>query len=548
MAVKSIGSSAAVKERHHDGSGIARAAGLITLMVLLSRILGMLRDSIIAYLFGQGPQSDAYQAAFTVPDLLFYLLQSGALSSTIVPIIREYHQHGKDKLAEKSVNIVATTIFVFIGLLTTVMWIYARPLTVWLNSGYPASTIDIAVPLTRTLLPAQIFFFIGGLMMGVLYERKQFLIPSLGPLIYNGGIIAGGILLYRWQGIHGFIWGAFGGAFIGNFVLQLLAVKATGFHFRPSLDVLHPAAKKVWRMLLPIGLGVSLPSIDQLVNKWFSSHTPAGHTTALMNAYRYMLLPLGIFAQSMAIAAYPTLAAFAAERNMRAFRSTLNESLRNILFLTVPCAALLYVLSVPIITFLLQHGKFTVADTQLTAGVLRYLSIGIFAWGSASLLTRGFYALQSSKVPVISGACVSVLFIAMNWYVIKYHRLDWGVLGLGLSTSIAATIHASLLLWLLRRRINGIQGLILAVSVTRLAIATVILCLVAWGIRIGMAHLLPIAVHPKVASFAIICVAGVISLVAYTATAVKLGMPEAQQIIGRVRRLTGKIGAKLGMA
>ncbi|HEX5324037.1 MAG TPA: murein biosynthesis integral membrane protein MurJ, partial [Capsulimonadaceae bacterium] len=466
----------------------------------------------------------------------------------IVPIIREYRHQGKDKMAEKAVNIVATAIFVFIGLLTTIMWIYARPLTILLNpgKGFPASTIDIAVPLTRTLLPAQIFFFIGGLMMGVLYEKKRFLIPSLGPLIYNGGIIVGGVVLHRWLGIHGFIWGAFGGAFIGNFVLQVLAVKATGFHFRPSLDVLHPAAKKVWRMLLPIGLGVSLPSIDQLVNKWFSSHTAIGHTTALMNAYRYMLLPLGIFAQSMAIAAYPTLAHLAAEKNMRAFRSTINESLRNILFLTVPSAALLYVLSVPIITFLLQHGKFTVADTELTAAILRYLSLGIFAWGSASLLTRGFYALQNSKVPVISGACVSVLFIAMNWYVIRYHRLDWGVLGLGLSTSIAATIHAGLLLWLLRRRINGIQGLLLSVSVTRLAISTAVLCLVAWAVRIGMEHFLPLTVHPKVSSFAVICVAGIVGLIAYTATAVKLGMPEAQQIIGRVGHITGKLRAKLG--
>lgn len=548
MAVKSIGSTAAVKDRRHDGSGIARAAGLITVMVLLSRILGVLRDSIIAYYFGQGAHTDAYQAAFTVPDLLFYLLQSGALSSTIVPIITEYRQQGRDKLADKAVNIVATTIFVFVGFLICIMWVDARQLTILLNPGFNTYRISLAVHLTRILLPAQIFFFIGGLMMGVLYSRKQFLIPSLGPVIYNTGIILGAVLLHHWLGLEGLVWGALVGAFVGNFLLQVIAVAATGFRFQPSLAVLHPAAKKVWRMLLPIGLGVSLPSIDQLVNKLFASYLPAGHTTAIMNAYRYMLLPLGIFAQSMAIAAYPTLSDLAAEKNMRAFRSTINEWLRRVLFLTVPSSALMYVLADPIITFLLQHGRFTEANTWLTAGVLRFLSLGIFAWGSASLLTRGFYALQSSYVPVISGACVSVLFIAMNWYVIRYHRSDWGVNGLGLSTTIAATVHASLLVYLLRRRLHGIQGLTLAVSVTRLAIATAVLCLVTWLARVGVAHVLPLGAHAKFHSLVILCVAASAGSICYMATALKLGMPEARVVMDRVNRFTGKIGAKLGFA
>jgi putative peptidoglycan lipid II flippase len=540
-----MGTAAAVKDKPRGGIGIARAAGIITLMVLLSRILGVLRDSIISYYFGLGPQTDAYQAAFTVPDLLFYLLQSGALSSTIVPIIAEYRQMGNQKLADKAVNIVATTIFIFIGLLVCVMWIDARQLTILLNPGFDPYRVALSVPLTRVLLPAQIFFFIGGLMMGVLYSRKQFLIPSLGPVIYNAGIILGAVLLHHWLGIHGLVWGAITGAFIGNFLLQILAVRATGFRFRPSLDLLHPAAKKVWKMLLPIGLGVSLPSIDQLVNKLFASYLPAGHTTAIMNAYRYMLLPLGIFAQSMAIAAYPTLSDLASEKNIRVFRSTINEWLRKILFLTVPSAALMYVLSVPIITFLLQHGKFTVANTEITAGVLRWLSLGIFAWGTASLLTRGFYALQSPRIPVISGACVSVLFIAMNWYVINYHRSDWGVNGLGISTSIAATLHAGLLLWLLRRKIHGIQGLTLAVSVTRLALATIVLCLVTWVASVGLTHMLPLTVHPKIHSFVILSVSGILGIICFIATALKIGMPEAREVLGRAGGLSGKLADKL---
>ncbi len=272
-------------------SGIARATGLMMATVLLSRILGVLRDAIISHYFGRGPQTDAYNAAFTVPDLLFYLLQSGALSSTIVPILTEYRQQGKDRSADKTVSIVASTIFVFIGLLICVMWINARALTIWLNPGFDEYRIGLSVPLTRVLLPAQMFFFLGGLMMGVLYSRKQFLIPALGPVIYNSGIIFGGVVLHHWLGIHGLVWGAIGGAFLGNFLIPFLAVARLGVRIRPSFDVTHPAAMKVWRMLLPIGLGVSLPNIDQMVNKAFASYLGPGDTTAIMNAYRLMLLP-----------------------------------------------------------------------------------------------------------------------------------------------------------------------------------------------------------------------------------------------------------------
>lgn len=404
--------------------GIAGATGLMMATVLLSRILGVLRDAIISSHFGRTPQSDAYQAAFTVPDLLFYLLQSGALSSTVVPILTEFRQQGKDKSADKVVSIVASVIFVFIGLLICVMWINARALTILLNPGFVANEgtlhrIALAVPLTRVLLPAQMFFFLGGLMMGVLYSRKQFLIPALGPVIYNAGIIFGGVALSHWLGIRGLVWGAIGGAFLGNFLIPLLAVLRLGVRLRPSFDVTHPAAMKVWRMLLPIGLGVSLPNIDQMVNKAFASYLGPGDTTAIMAAYRLMLLPIGVFAQAMALAAFPTLSGQAAENNLTAMRRTMNQSLRNILFLTVPASALMFLLAEPIITFLLQRGMFTHADTLATAPVLRSLSLGIFAWSCQSLLTRGFYALQNSKVPVISGAIVSVLFVAMNFWVVR---------------------------------------------------------------------------------------------------------------------------------
>ena len=618
-------------------SGVARATALMMVTVLLSRILGVARDAIISHYFGRGPQTDAYNAAFTVPDLLFYLLQSGALSSTIVPILTEYRQQGKDKSADKTVSIVASTIFVFIGLLICVMWINARALTIWLNPGFDESRIAMSVPLTRVLLPAQMFFFLGGLMMGVLYSRKQFLIPALGPVIYNSGIIFGGVVLRRWLGIDGLVWGAIAGAFVGNFLIPFLAVQRLGVRLRPSFDVTHPAAMKVWRMLLPIGLGVSLPNIDQMVNKAFASYLGPGDTTAIMNAYRLMLLPIGVFAQAMALAVFPTLSGQAADKNITAMRRTMNQSLRNILFLTVPASALMFLLAEPIITFLLQSGKYTHADTLVTASALRCLSLGIFAWSCQSLLTRGFYALQNSKVPVISGAIVSVIFVGMNAWVVRpvlqvktrvetltrqtqtlgekialvqpllapaqnaqnavgvaqatlgqigrghpdavtslgtaqdsltqvtstaqaeltdlavhldaknYQLADAratleklaerAVWQLGLTTSIAATIHMLALFFLLRRRLSGLQSRRLAVSVGKILLATLALCLVSKLALAGCdtafetSHL-----APKLTALITLLAAGLTGIGAFAGLARVLNLGELQSAIDLIRR------------
>jgi len=522
-------------------TGIAKATGLMMAAVLLSRVLGVVRDAIISHYFGRGAQTDAYNAAFTVPDLLWNLLQSGALASTIVPIITEYRQQGKAKTADKVVSIVATTIFVFIGLLIVVMEIFAPALTRMLNPGFDVSRVAMSVPLTRVLLPAQLFFFLGGLLMGVMYSRKQFLIPAFGPVIYNAGIIFGAVVLRVFFppaiAIQGLVWGALAGAFIGNLLLPSIGVARLGVKLTPSLEVLHPAAVKVWKMLLPIGLGVGLPSIDQVVNKYFASFFGTGDTTALMNAYRLMLLPIGVFAQSMAIAVFPTLSSQAADKDYKSMRATLNHSLRNILFLTVPASAIICVLAVPIITFLLQSGQYKPHDTEVTASVLRYLALGIFAWSCSSLLTRGFYAIQNSKVPAISGAAVSVIFILMNWLVVHFNM---GIIWLAISTSLSAAIHCTALLILLAIRLQGIQRARLIVSAMKTLVATAALSVVAYAVNFGI-YRMPFDFNhePKMWAIVSLVAAGGLGLAAFYFVARALKMPELEMGVNMV---TSKLG------
>ena len=354
--------------------GMARAAGAVMAATLLSRVLGQIRDIVIAHQIGAGVIADSYTAAFKVPDLFMYLLAGGALASTFIPVFKEHLQLGKSKTAWQIFSVVATVTALVAVVFVAIAEIWTPEFVRLLNPGYSAAAVALTVPLTRIVLPAQIFFMLGGLLMGTLNAREQFLLPALAPSIYNLGIIFGAAVLYPLGfGPEGLMWGALGGAFVGNFALQVVLVARTGGRYRPSLAVLHPGAVRVWKMMLPILLGVSLPNVDQIINSYFASELAAGSQAALQYAVRLMLIPIGIFAQAMGIAILPAMSGLAAEGKTREFRATVSQALRTILFLTIPASALLCLLAVPTITLLLQSGQFTAHDTATTATALRFL-------------------------------------------------------------------------------------------------------------------------------------------------------------------------------
>jgi len=361
------------------------------------------------------------------------------------------------------------------------------------------------------------------------------LLPALAPSIYNLGIIFGAAVLYPLGlGTAGLMWGALGGAFLGNFLLQVILVTRTGGCFTPSLAVLHPGAIKVWKMMLPVLLGVSLPNVDQIINSYFASELAHGSQAALQYAVRLMLIPIGIFAQAMGIAILPTMSGQAAAGQRKEFRATLSSALRTILFVTVPASALLFLLAVPIITLLLQSGQFTAQATAVTATALRFYSLGIFAWSAQAILTRGFYALQDTRTPVISGTVMTVVFIGMNWFVV--HETLWGVGGLALATSIAATLHMGVMFGLLRLRLRGIQDGLLFVSVLKTLFATAALCGAVWLVRAGVLTFLPSADSAKMAALTMLALAGGAGLLAFVAAARLLRMAELSSTAGLFQR------------
>ena len=515
-------------------SGVARAAGAVMAATLLSRVLGLVRDIVIAHQIGAGERADAYTAAFKIADLLMYLVAGGALSSTFIPVFKEYLSQNKPRAAWQTFSVVATVTVLVAGLFVVVAEIFPEAFIHLTNGGYTEAQVRLTVPLVRIILPAQIFFMLGGLLMGTLNVRGQFLVPALAPSIYNLGIIFGAAVLYPFIGLTGLTWGALIGAFVGNFALQVILVARTGVRYRPSLAVLHPGAIKVWKMMLPILLGVSLPNVDQIINGYFASELPHGSQAAMSYAVRLMLIPIGIFAQAMGIAILPTMSGQAALGQRRELRATLSSALRTILFVTVPASALLFLLATPVIKFLLQSGHFTVHDTQVTATALRFYSIGIFAWSAQAILTRGFYALQDTRTPVISGTIMTVVFIGMNWFVV--HFTSWGVGGLALATSIAAALHMGVMFVLLRRRLNGIQDGLLFVSVIKTLCATAALSGAVWVVRAGVLTFLPAFGTPKLSALILLALAGGAGLLAFIVVARLLRMAEISSTLGLFRR------------
>jgi putative peptidoglycan lipid II flippase len=353
--------TAAPKTPKTDTARVAGAAGIMMAAILASRLLGLVRDMVISYYFGASWITDAYKAAFRLPDFLYYLIAGGALSSAFIPVFTEYLTRRQecdergDAAGARACEDEAWRVFSIFGTLIfcglTVVVILGELVTVQLLQwfvvpGWQGSPLQLTANLTRIIFPAQLCFFLGGLMMATLYARKHFLMPALGPVVYNVAIIVGGVIggafFGPYRGIYGLAIGVVVGAIAGNIVMQLWAMRRFGVHYRPSFDYRHPGVVKIAKLMLPVLLGLSLPQLHLIIANWFASFlTVKGTITWLDNANKLMQMPLGIFGQALSVALLPTLSSLAAERDFPNLRKQFNLGLRAILFLTIPSSVLI---------------------------------------------------------------------------------------------------------------------------------------------------------------------------------------------------------------
>ena len=525
-----------------SGKRVAVAAAIMVAAIFLSRVLGIVRDMVVGYFFGAQVSivADAYKAAFSLPDLFYFLIAGGALSSAFIPVFTEYITKGDEENAWKVFSVFGTAIALGLTVVIIVGELFTEFFIGLLVPGFPPDKLALTVSLTRIIFPAQICFFVGGLMMSTLYVRNQFLMPALGPVVYNVAIIVGGIIggvfFGPYQGIYGLAWGVVIGAFVGNVLMQLWAIRRAGVRYRPSLEIRHPGVVKAFKLMLPVILGLSLPQLCVILTRPFASYLEQGSITWLDNANKIMQMPLGIFAQALSVAIFPTLSRLAAENDMRGLRNQFSLGFRSILFLTIPSSVLIIVLAEPITAVLFQRGRWTWGDTEATAMATVFFSIAIFAVSGQAIVNRGFYSMQNSVIPAAVGLGATALYLVMNWFLV---RTPLAHNGLALSFSISMILSMFVLLYLLRKRIGGINGAEIAHSVSRVMLAAAVMGLFTWACRTLLDGQLK-AYGPHGMSTPLtmleLAVCSIVGLGVYLVWVKLLRVPEAEFVLDLVRR------------
>ena len=429
---------------------VSIASFIMMSSVFLSRIIGIFRESVIAHIGGATGEVDAYLVAFLIPDILNHIVASGFLSITFIPIFSHYLSANDEEKGWEVFSIILTCIGSLVLLLIIIASVFTPEFIEIVAPGISDPALrKSAIRMTRIIMPAQFFFFTGGLFMAVQFSKESFFLPALAPLLYNIGIIAGGIFLGSWLGIEGFSWGVLLGAFLGNFVLQYLGARKIGMQFYLAFDLKHPDLKKYFLLTLPLIIGLTMIFSAEFFFKFFGSFMPRGDLACLNFAFRVMMILAGFFGQAIGMAMYPFMARLIAENKISESNTLLNNILR-LISLVIPFSALMMVLRHEIVLILFQHGKFDAAATELTSQILIFFLIGAFAFSAQTVVVRGYYAMGNTLFPAVF--MTAAVLLSVPFYFYAMHTM--GARGIALAVSLSAIFQVMLLygLWNKRRK------------------------------------------------------------------------------------------------
>lgn len=500
------------------------AAAVIAASVLLSRILGLGRDALIAGLIGVNVESDLYFDAFFIPDLLNYFLAGAYLTITLVPILSRHLEAGDSEAASRAFSSVFRFMTIAILALTALMWALAGPLV---ELVFPrVGETDRLVSMTRLVLPAQVFLVLGALLMAVQYTHKRFVIPAAAPLVYNLGIIVGGVV--GWvlgdPSPEAFLIGAVIGAALGNFGLQWFGARRTGTWFT-SVVKGESAVREYLVLAIPLMIGQSVAVLDEQFVRLFGQ-LDQGATAALSFARRLNMVPIGVIAQAAGVAAFPFLAGLHARGSHDELIETTGRAARKTLFVAAAATAGLVVLARPLVRVVFQYGEFGTEDTELVTSLLVLFAFSIPAWGLHQLLARHFYAKRKMWTPVLVGTVFSV--VAIPTWLGLYDLM--GVEGFALASTLVMVGYA--------------LGLLVAwgydsgwVAVRRLA-PVFIRSMLSAGVAAGLGSVLADAMIGNdelsiLSGLAVAFVAGLTTLAAFLATSALLRAPEMGEVLHR---------------
>jgi putative peptidoglycan lipid II flippase len=423
------------------------ATVVLMVSVFLSRIIGLVRVKYIAWLLGSGMKADALNAAFVLPDMISYFLVGGAASITFVTILTRYRETGREKAGERSLSVILTTMYLVLGAAIVLAEIFA-PLFVSLQfNGFDAEKAALCVKLTRILLPAQLFFFAGGVFGAVLLVRKQFTVQAVSPLIYNLGTIVGGVLLVKQLDVSSLAVGTVAGAFFGPFFLNWLFARRAGTRYRPILDW-HDEGLREWvRLSLPLMAGISLVTADNWIIAHFASKI-GGAVSEFNYAKQLFTAPMAVLAQAAGAASMPFFASLWAKESRFEFAGVVADSVSRVSCMGLLAASGMIALGKPAIDLVFTGGRFTASDASQCAAYFAVFSVSLFLWSAQAIYSRAFFAAGNTIVPMTAGTIVTA--VSLPIYVGLFH--GFGAMGLAFASDIGIAMQTLAIAALLHKR------------------------------------------------------------------------------------------------
>jgi len=495
-------------QRATKQTSVARSAGIVSIAVMFSRVLGLVREMVFARYFGVGFIYDAYQVAFRIPNVLRDLFAEGALSAAFVKVFTDYQINKSEKEAWHLASLVLNALAVILSVICIIGIIFSRQFINLIADGFSPEKAALATTLTQIMFPFILLVAMAAVAMGVLNTKGVFGIPASASTVFNIVSVLFGLVLAYWLSHGGWElsgdkdavpssaaqWAIIGmaiGTTIGGaaqFLIQVPSLYKVGFRFQPALSFSNEGVRHVMRLMTPAILGTSAVQINVLVNTFFVSGINGG-VSWLSYAFRLMQFPIGLFGVAIGTASVPVLSRMASEGKIKDFRDTLSSSINLVFLMTLPSACGLIVLGEPIIRMIYVRGAFKESDVPMTALALAGYSIGLTGYAAIKVLSPAFYALDDAKTPMIIALGSIVVnavasFFFRNWLsnvgVSPETPNGYGHVGVALATSTVALVNFFALAWFMKRRIKRLNGRDVLSSFLRIAIASAIMSAVAY--------------------------------------------------------------------
>ncbi|OGL68645.1 murein biosynthesis integral membrane protein MurJ [Candidatus Uhrbacteria bacterium RIFCSPLOWO2_01_FULL_47_24] len=515
---------------------IAGAAVILAGASFASKILGLLRNRVLAGAFGASDTLDAYYAAFRIPDAIFQFVVLGALSAGFIPVFMELMAHtpspqsspsgrgqGEGNSQWQVASTVLNALVIILAVFATVFAIFAPQLQMLIAPGFNGEKLALTIQFARIMALSPIFLGISAVFSGILQSYRRFVIYALAPLFYNVGIIFGALWLVPIFGVLGLALGVVIGALM-HMAVQIPNVRRVGFRWRPILDLKSQAVRKIGVLSMPRLLGLAVTQVNLFAITLLASKLSSGSLSIFNLANDIQSVPIGLFAISLATAAFPAFSEFATRKDNDGFRKSFSSTARLILFLTIPFAILLLLLRAQVVRVLLGSGKFDWADTIATADTLAFFSLSLFAQALLPLLARASYALKDTLSPLLAGAAG----VAANVILALYFRGPFGIAGLALAFSFAMLINLGILWLMLRARLRSLDEAQIVPALFKISGAALAMALVVQATKYWLAPQVNMQTGVGVLTQGF--VSGTLGLTVFLITALAMGSDEARAI------------------